>query len=66
MITLTNPKLMSPGEVCEILGIHPATLYRWRARGKPLLPAVKVGRLLKYRPQDVDALLSRSEREVSV
>ncbi len=49
-------------KLCSFLGIKPATAQRWRwAGGGPRF--IKVGRLVKYRPEDVEAWLQRHTRE---
>lgn len=49
-------KLLTPLEVAERLGITPATVRRWANEGR--LPAVRLGRLIRFHPDDIDALLS--------
>lgn len=47
-------KLLSPAEVADELGVKLRTLYAWKLRGEG--PAyTKVGRLLRYSRQAVDA-----------
>ena len=52
-------KLINPEEVASILGIKPETLGYWRCTGRYTLPYVKVGRLVMYRPSDVDAFIEK-------
>lgn len=47
---------MTAAEVMGKLRISRQTLYRWRQDGT--LPALKIGRLVRYRREDVEALLS--------
>jgi len=51
-------KLLSTEEVATILGTKPKTLIIWRHKKRYDLPFVKVGRLVKYRPQDVEAFVN--------
>ncbi|MBT4188039.1 MAG: helix-turn-helix domain-containing protein [Gemmatimonadales bacterium] len=45
-------RLLAPDEVTELLQIPKTTLYRWKyERIGP--PIVKVGRHLRYRPEDL-------------
>lgn len=46
-------KLLTPTEVSDLLGVPVATLYAWRHRGKGPA-AIKVGRHLRYRPEQVE------------
>ena len=47
-------KLLSTEDVAAILGTKPKTLVIWRHTKRYDLPFVKIGRLVKYRPQDVE------------
>ena len=52
-------RLLTPEEVAGILGIPVATLYGWRYR--QIGPkALKVGRHLRYRPEDLDRFIQNS------
>lgn len=44
------------------LNISPRTLERWRQTGEVLLPYIKVGRAVRYRPEDVRAFKERQVR----
>ena len=46
--------LMSREEVCRYLGVTAATLHNWNKRG--YLESIHVGRLVRYRRADVEAL----------
>ena len=46
--------LLTPKEAATYLGVKPGTLANWRVEGKPSLPFVKVGRLVKYKRSDLD------------
>lgn len=52
--------LLSREEAAELLGVKPQTLAKWVSDGNFDLPLVKVGRLAKYRPADIDAFISRN------
>ena len=59
----TLPKLLSESETANVLGVSPATLATWRCTGRYALPFTKVGRLVRYREEDVVAFLdSRTSR----
>ncbi len=56
--------LLSDHDVAEIIGRSRSTLQKDRLRGGPhVLPFVRVGRLVRYRPSDVRALIERSLRK---
>ena len=50
-----NEKLLTPEQVAERLQVTERTVYGWLRRGK--LPALKLGRLWRIRPQDLEACL---------
>ncbi len=60
--------LLTEDEAAALLKLQPATLATWRVRGRPHLPFVRVGRCVRYRPQDISAFieghLHRSAGEV--
>lgn len=41
----------------HVLGISPAMLVAGRFRGNPVLPFVKIGRRVLYRPSDIRAFI---------
>ena len=44
-------------EAAEYLGVLPPTLTNWRCTRKYPLPFIKVGRLVRYRIEDVERFL---------
>ena len=52
--------LMDVNEAANMLGLKPATLYQWAYERR--LPVVKLGRALRFRPSDIQAVISRSVR----
>jgi len=46
-------RLLTTAEVSDILGVTEGTLMAWRSTFRYPLPFVKVGRLVKYRSQDI-------------
>uniref|UniRef100_E6QQ62 Helix-turn-helix domain-containing protein n=1 Tax=mine drainage metagenome TaxID=410659 RepID=E6QQ62_9ZZZZ len=46
-------KLLTPEALGEMLGMSVQTVYNSRAQGLSLPPAVKLGRLLRFRQSDV-------------
>lgn len=49
--------LLTTQDVARLLGCSPAAVRRWRAQGR--LRAVKLGRLVRYRGEDVQRVASR-------
>jgi excisionase family DNA binding protein len=52
-------RLLKVSEVMERLGCSRATVHRRMADGT--LPAVRIGRLVRFRPETVEALLEVAE-----
>lgn len=50
--------LMNYNQLAAHLGVSVQTLYNWQSTGKPMPPSCQVGRLRRFRPDDVDAWLS--------
>jgi excisionase family DNA binding protein len=56
--TLSAPsRLLSCEEAAQLLGTTAGTLSVWRCTKRYDLPYVKVGRSVKYRPEDVQAFI---------
>lgn len=51
-------RLLSRDQVAECLGMSVSTVVRLEQRGA--LPHVKLGRLVRFRPGDVEALIDRA------
>jgi excisionase family DNA binding protein len=54
----TQDKLLTKKEVADKFGITTRTLNRWRNRG--VIKAVVVGRVVRFRPDDVQAVIHRA------
>jgi excisionase family DNA binding protein len=50
--------LLDNAQAATYLGITPRTLEVWRAVKRHPIPYIKVGRLVKYRRDDLDAWLA--------
>jgi Helix-turn-helix domain len=48
--------------VARILGISPTTLPIWRCNTPEKLPFIKVGRAVRYRPEDVRAFIEKNRK----
>ena len=55
-----NEKLLTPEQVAERLQVTERTVYGWLRRGK--LPALKLGRLWRIRPEDLEAFLENARK----
>ena len=51
-------RLMTPKEVADYLGIELETLNNWRCTKRYSLPYTKIGRLVRYRADDVEAFVT--------
>ena len=50
-------KLLDPSEVATWLGVSAGWVRDHATRKQPRLPAVKLGKLLRFRPQDVEEFI---------
>lgn len=51
--------LLAPVEAAAILGVTVGTLAVWRSTKRVDIPFVKIGRSVKYRPEDIQAHIMR-------
>ena len=58
----SDTQLLTPNQVSRILGVKRHTLAVWRCSGRYKLPFIKVGRLVRYRLEDVQAFLADQSR----
>jgi excisionase family DNA binding protein len=54
-------KLLTTEEAADLLGVTPNTMMDWRQMGKGPRHA-KVGHLVKYRPEDLEAYVEANMR----
>ena len=59
---LVRTRRMTEAEAAEYLGVSPGTLSVWRSVGRYNLPFVKVGRLVRYQQDVLDAWLESRTR----
>ena len=57
-------KLLNEGEVSVMLGVKISCLRRWRHERRGL-PYVRVSRLVRYQPSDVEAFIASNLQIVS-
>lgn len=60
---LTRTTLLTRREVAEILRLKETTIKAKTARGE--IPSVKMGRAVRYRPQDIHRYVVEHTREIS-
>jgi excisionase family DNA binding protein len=51
-------RLLKPLEISQILGISRSLAYRLMQSGS--IPAIKIGRCVRARPEDLDTFISRN------
>jgi excisionase family DNA binding protein len=62
MSLLNPPRFLTSDQAAEYIGVRPQTLDAWRCLKRHLIPFTRVGRLIRYRVEDLDAwLASRTE-----
>ena len=54
---MADEQLMSVKDVAEYLKVDMSTVYLWSQRGQ--MPAMKVGRMWRYRRAEIDAWLDQ-------
>jgi len=54
------PRFLSQRQIAELLGASVRTIQSWRAAGKMPSPDVRVGGVLRWRRETVEAWLQRS------
>ena len=47
-------KLLSPGEIADLLGVKKSTIYSWTHQD--FIPHVKLGNLLRFKEKDIRAM----------
>ena len=56
-VSTDREKLLTPGDVAKWLCVSPAWVRDHATRKQPHLPAVKLGKLLRFRPVDVEKFI---------
>lgn len=54
----TRQKLLTEAEAADYLSVEPQTLCAWRCTRRYNLRFIKVGRLVRYRFEDLEAFLA--------
>ena len=55
----TQPNLLTRKDAADYLGLAPHTLAVWQSTNRYGLPCVKIGRLAKYKLNDLDDFIQR-------
>lgn len=50
--------LISEKDAARRLGISPDLLIQRRFRGQPLIPVIRIGRAVRYAPEDIRAFIA--------
>lgn len=58
---MMQKRLLTPKDVAELLQISVRTLERWVAEGK--LPAIRLGRLIRFDPDDIRKFIDERKEE---
>jgi len=53
------PLLLSPREAAQMLAVSPRFLWKITFQQSPGLPHIRLGRLVRYRPADLEAWVAR-------
>ncbi|MBI2471357.1 MAG: helix-turn-helix domain-containing protein [Planctomycetes bacterium] len=61
-LKLIDSALLTPDEAAKYLNVKLSTVYQWSMR--KTLPVVKLGRLNRFRRQDLDAFINQNITEV--
>jgi len=58
-------KLLTTYEVAEILNVSVAWVYDHASRKRPLIPSVRLGKTVRFRPQDVQKFIEEMSRRLA-
>jgi excisionase family DNA binding protein len=58
-------RLLTVDEVAEILHVSTAWVYDHADRKRPVIPSVRLGKAVRFRPEDVEAFIERMTRRVA-
>lgn len=58
MSIIDRPRFLTSEQAADYLGVKPQTLAAWRCLKRYSIPFVRVGRLVRYRVDDLDRWLS--------
>ena len=58
IVEIPARRLLTPTEVAELLHVSPAWVRDHATRRQPHLAAVRLGKLLRFRPEDVEDFIT--------
>ncbi len=56
-VNIEENQLLTSSQVSKMLNVHMETLRIWRLIQKDKLPYIRIGRLIRYKKSDVEALI---------
>jgi excisionase family DNA binding protein len=57
--------LLKPEEVARILRVSTAWVYDHAERKKPVLPSVRLGKAVRFKPEDIQKFIDEMTRRVA-
>jgi excisionase family DNA binding protein len=58
-------KLLTAEEVAQILNVSTAWVYDHAERKHPLIPSVRLGKVVRFRPEDMRAFVEEMTRKIA-
>ena len=58
-------KLLTAGQVADILSVSTAWVYDHADRKRPQLPSVRLGKAIRFRPADIEQFIEEMSRFAS-
>ena len=58
-------RLLTVDEVAEILHVSTAWVYDHADRKRPVIPSVRLGKAVRFRPEDIEAFIARMTRRIA-
>lgn len=60
--SIPSVHLLAPREAAKLLSVSPRTLWKWTFEAEPALPHIRLGRLVRYRPADLETWINRQRQ----
>jgi len=60
----TSTFLLTPEQAAKYLGITTRTLANWRSIGFPRIAYIKVGRCVRYHPDELDGYIIKNSHNI--
>jgi predicted DNA-binding transcriptional regulator AlpA len=61
----STDRLLNAREVARILNVSTAWVYDHADRKRPMVPSVRLGKALRFRPEDVQQFINEMTRRVA-